>query len=547
VVDTKSIGANVETKTPDLYTGEPPLTSAIATWKKVQSDLSYAIGANVHRSWTAQLSVADANEREVVLTAPTRFIASKIRSDYFDTLCRLWLKHDEVAPPRKVKLAGPIQKQETPRAPIRPPSSRKRSVEEKMRPNAHHKDRSYNDGAHQTCVHTETMALSPSPLLAGEARRSGLSAAERAQTGQRYSFDNFVTGPANQFACSALQQVTHQERVMYNPIVIYGKNGSGKTHLLFALKNKVEQLDEMSRVNFISAEQFVCDFVGSLRGKEGSRTAIEQFKAALRNVDALIIDDAHFIVSKPASHDELLQTLIEMISRETQVIMAMDRHPDELEKASPRLKSYLRSGLVCGIEDVDYNLRLRIVDGFIADRHELGQPMPAFPRIVRECLAARVKGTPRDLEGEFNRIVARADMTEVAITIELVESSLADTRFNESLRLTMDRIQRVVCEEFSLDLNDMVSKRRAQIVARPRQVAMSLCKSLTRKSLPEIGRKFGGRDHTTVLHAVKRIAELRAQDPDLDARIKQIEHILKPDHIEPLYWRKSTEPRHHLP
>jgi len=134
VAELKPIASNIDDRTPDLYTGEPPLTSASTTWKKVQSDLSYAIGANVHRSWTAQLSVADANERDVVLSAPTRFIASKIRSDYFDTLCRLWLKHDEVAPPRQVKLAGPIQKQDTSSAPIRPPMPRKRSVEEKMRP-----------------------------------------------------------------------------------------------------------------------------------------------------------------------------------------------------------------------------------------------------------------------------------------------------------------------------------------------------------------------------------------------------------------------------
>jgi len=522
VTDLPSIGSDIDNKTPDLYTGEPPLTSAAATWRKVQSDLSYAIGANVHRSWTAQLSLGDANERDVVLIAPTRFIASKIRADYFDTLCRLWLKHDEVAPPRCVKLAGPIQKKDTASAPIRPPAPRRRTVEEKMRPvtgSAAQASIAPNPGVNTSADADITPKFSAAPNQSGQN-----------QTGQRYSFDNFVTGPANQFAYSALQQVSHQERVIYNPIVIYGKNGSGKTHLLFALKNQMEQLDGLARVNFTSAEQFVREFVGSLRGKEGNRTAIDQFKASLRNVDVLIIDDAHFIVSKPASHDELLQTLIEMISRETQVVMAMDRHPDELEKASPRLKSYLRSGLVCGIEDVDYSLRLRLVDGFIAARHARGQSMPPFPRMVRECLAARVKGTPRDLEGEFNRIVARADMTGVTITMELVDASLADTRFNESLRLTMDRIQRVICEEFGLELNDMVSKRRAQVVARPRQIAMSLCKSLTRKSLPEIGRKFGGRDHTTVLHAVKRIAELRAQDPELDARILQIEQSLGPDH-----------------
>ena len=292
----------------------------------------------------------------------------------------------------------------------------------------------------------------------------------------------------------------------------------------------MEQADALSRVNFLSAEQFVRNFVSSLTGPDSSRIAIEQFKSALRNVDVLIIDDAHFIANKPASHEELLQTLIAMIANETQVLVAMDRHPDDLEKASPRLKSYLRSGLVCSIEEVDYNLRLKILDGFIAARFEQNGHAIPFPRPAREFLAARVKGTPRDLEGEFNRIVARADMTGVPITNELVEASLADTRFNESLRLTMERIQKVVCEEFGLTLNDMVSKRRAQVVARPRQVAMSLCKSLTRKSLPEIGRKFGGRDHTTVLHAVKRIKELRAKDPELDQRVSQLEKLLRPAH-----------------
>lgn len=511
MVDISTCDSKANIDTPDMYTGEPPRTSAASTWKKVQADLSYAIGANVHRSWTARLSVTDANAHDVVLTAPSRFIASKIKSEYFDTLCRLWTKHDEVAPPRKVKLAGPIHNQDTIREPIRPSAPRKRRFNEKITP----------------MVTPQKAAQHPSAAIAHDTHiNAGLS---KTMTGQRFSFDNFITGPANHFAYSAVRQVAHQERVTYNPIVVYGKNGSGKTHLLYALKNEMEQDDALARINFLSAEQFVHEFVSSLTGTGNNRAAIQNFKAALRNVDVLIIDDAHFIANKPASHEELLQTLVAMISNETQVLIAMDRHPDDIEKASPRLKSYLRSGLVCGIEDMDYNLRLKVLDGFIADRIQKNPQTPSFPRPVREFLAARVKGTPRDLEGEYNRVAARAEMMGVAVTIELAESSLADTRFNENLRLTMERIQKIVCEEFGLTLNDMVSKRRAQRVARPRQVAMCLCKTLTHKSLPEIGRKFGGRDHTTVLHAVKRIKELRANDTELDQRIKKIEHMLKPD------------------
>lgn len=512
MVDISTYDNQADIDTPDMYTGEPPRTSAASTWKKVQADLSYAIGANVHRSWTARLSVTDANAHDVVLTAPTRFIASKIKSDYFDTLCRLWTKHDEVAPPRKVKLAGPIHNQEAISEPIRPSTPRKRRLNQKITPG------------------TSSMATPQKSALRSPAAQTHMTPdTNKAITGRRFSFDNFITGPANHFAYSAVRQVVTQDRVTYNPIVIYGKNGSGKTHLLYALKNAMEQEDALARINFLSAEQFVHEFVSSLTGTGNNRVAIQNFKAALRNVDVLIIDDAHFIANKPASHEELLQTLVAMISNETQVLVAMDRHPDDIEKASPRLKSYLRSGLVCGIEDMDYNLRLKVLDGFIADRIRQNPQTPSFPRPVREFLAARVKGTPRDLEGEYNRVAARAEMMGLAITIELAENSLADTRFTENLRLTMERIQKIVCEEFGLTLNDMVSKRRAQRVARPRQVAMCLCKTLTQKSLPEIGRKFGGRDHTTVLHAVKRIKELRAADSELDQRIKKIEHMLKPN------------------
>ena len=523
MVSTPSLDKELSTNAPDLYTGEPPLTSAQTTWKKVQSDLSYAIGANVHRSWTARLSVSAADSRDVILTAPSRFVASKIRTDYFDTIDRLWRKHDEVAPPRSVKLAGPISTQDEGSAPIRPPEGRKTRLDRRQMNTA-------QINTSQINTSKASVSIAPPPPSAASVLTQHTNG-QKPITGQRFKFENFIVGPANQFATSAVKQVVHQDRVAYNPIVIYGKNGAGKTHLLYALKNEMEQIDPLTRVNFLSSEQFVRDFVQSLTGKQNDRTAVEHFKAALRNVDVLIIDDAHFIANKPASHEEFLQTLIAMISNETQVLVAMDRHPDELEKASSRLKSYLRSGLVCGIEDVDYNHRLLILDGFIANRQSQNQHSAPFARPVREFLAARVKGTPRDLEGEFNRIVARADMTGVPITIELVEASLADTRFNESLRLTMDRIQRIVCDEFGLNLNDMVSKRRAQAVARPRQVAMFLCKTLTRKSLPEIGRKFGGRDHTTVLHAVKRINQLRTEDTDFDIRIKQLEHTLKPDHL----------------
>jgi len=232
---------NAQCTTPDLYTGEPPQTSAKATWKRVQSDLAYAIGANVHRSWTARLTVTDANAHDVILSAPTRFIASKIRSEYFETLCRLWVKHDEVAPPRRVKLAGPIHNQDDPNAPIRPSTPRKRRVEEKLMTASSTAPLSK---AHPS-ITPHTIQNSQSNHV--NANSTGYSTVKSAG-GQRFQFDNFITGPANQFAFSAVKQVAHQDHVTYNPIVVYGKNGSGSIFCLLSnLSAILSSLSEAQR------------------------------------------------------------------------------------------------------------------------------------------------------------------------------------------------------------------------------------------------------------------------------------------------------------
>ena len=257
------------------------------------------------------------------------------------------------------------------------------------------------------------------------------------------------------------------------------------------------------------------------------REAIEAFKSSLRDVDVLIIDDAHFIADKPGSQEELLHTLISLVGEGRQVLVAADRHPDEIEKASPRLKSYLSSGLVCKIGAADYELRLRILDRLIAKRREGYNAGLTIPQNARDHLAARINATPRDLEGAFNQVVAQAELLGTPITLETIQVTLSDSRYAKGMRLTVDKIQRVVAEAFSITHNDMTSKRRARDIARPRQVAMYLCKKLTKRSLPDIGRRFGGRDHTTVMHAVKRINQLCAEDSAFDARVRAVEASLQ--------------------
>ena len=478
---------------PDLYTGEPPLKSAHNTWNKVKTDLGYALGPNVHRSWTGQLRVSQANDRIVTLAAPSRFIASKIEANYADTVKRLWKKHDMVAPPRDIIFSAATER--SLKVPSRP--QRKATAITPLR----------------------EVKESPISTIGGDAPK--LTENPR----DRFTFDNFVVGASNELAFAVSRQIAACRAPQYNPIVLYGANGMGKTHLLHAIESSIRSDNPNYRVKLISSENFVSAFVSSVRGQ--GREAIEAFKASLRDVDLLIVDDAHFIADKPGSQEELLHTLVSLVAQGRQILLAADRHPDKIDKASDRLKSYLSSGLVCRIGAADYELRLRILDRLIQRRRASGNPELAIPQNARDHLAARMNATPRDLEGAFNQIVAQSEFLGTPITLETVQETLSDSRYMAGQRLTVDRIQRAVCEEFKVTLTDMVSKRRARVIARPRQVAMYLSKKLTKRSLPDIGRRFGGRDHTTVMHAVKRIDELRLADTEFNTQIETVEGILK--------------------
>ena len=477
-------------RAPDLYTGEPPIQSAHNTFKSVNEDLARALGRNVHRAWTAQLFIAGADAHTVTLSAPSAFVASKINTQYMETIRRLWSKHDKVDPPRGVRITS--GQRSGSRAPRNPDARRPALVGVP----------SGNRARGATVM----------PLPVGDAARA------------RFTLDNFVVGPSNELAVAVAKQVIANPEPQYNPIVLHGANGMGKTHILHAIEAEVRAQEPDRRVKFVSAEDFVAQFVASVRG--AGREGLAAFKASLRDVDLLIIDDAHFIVDKPASQEELLHTVISLIGAGRQILIASDRHPDTIDKASDRLKSYLSSGLVCKINAADYELRLRILDRLIARRRE-HNPTLTIPQTARDHLAARMNATPRDLEGAFNQIVAQSEFLGTPITLETVQETLSDSRYMTGQRLTVDRIQRTVCEAFSISLTDMSSKRRARAVARPRQVAMYLSKKLTKRSLPDIGRRFGGRDHTTVMHAVKRITSLRAEDPGFDAQVRAVEETLK--------------------
>ena len=509
---------------PDLYTGEAPLTSAHKVWSQVNRELIYALGPNVHRSWTGRLQLVDACEFSVTLSAPTRFIAAKIDSQYFDDVQRLWGKHDVVAPARQIVIARPAdaRKATAPAKSAGGVAAAPSAANSKIQANAQAK------APQRFKTMSSYERPEPAPYPSKPSRRGDTPS-------DRFTFDNFVVGAPNEFAFAVARQIATEQNIengaadtapLYNPVVLHGANGIGKTHILHAVRHAVVSANPLRTVKLISSENFVNAFVSSVRGS-GGREGIEAFKSSLRDVDVLIIDDAHFIADKPGSQEELLHTLISLVSEGRQVLIAADRHPDEIEKASPRLKSYLSSGLVCKIGAADYELRLRILDRLIAKRREGHNAGLTIPQTARDHLAARINATPRDLEGAFNQVVAQSELLGTPITLETIQETLSDSRYAKGMRLTVDKIQRAVAEEFSITHNDMTSKRRARDIARPRQVAMYLCKKLTKRSLPDIGRRFGGRDHTTVMHAVKRIDQLRAEDAELDKRVKRLEGALQ--------------------
>jgi len=454
---------------------------ATQIWNAVQVELRTRLGDRVHKSWTGQLNLYAFNDAQVGLTAPSKFIAGRIDTKYGDLVRTLWAHHDK----REIEIGA----------------------------------------AAEIKIEKQTPVLSPAPTQATPT----LFATKEAETnkGERFTFENFVLGPSNELAYAVAKRVAGSSECQYNPILIHGPHGMGKTHLLHAVKSAALEMDPGRRVRLISSEQFVANFVQSVRAS--GRGEIEAFKAGLRDVDLLIIDDAHFIADKPGSQEELLHTLISLVDDGKQILLAADRHPHAIAKASERLKSYLCGGLLCDIGAADYELRIRILDRLIEKRRNNGHPSLAMPQNARDHLAARINATPRDLEGAFNQVVARSEFLGRPLTLESVQEALAHTRYTGQTRPTVDRIQRATSKEFGIELDELLSKRRARAIARPRQVAMYLSKTLTTRSLPDIGRRFGGRDHTTVIHAVKRIEALRAEDTSLNTHVEQIIETLKAD------------------
>ncbi|KGI79207.1 chromosomal replication initiator protein DnaA [Oleiagrimonas soli] len=321
-----------------------------------------------------------------------------------------------------------------------------------------------------------------------------------------YTFETFVEGKSNQLGKAAAMQVAQNPGRAYNPLLLYGGTGLGKTHLMHAAGNLMCQQKPGTKVLYLRSEQFVSAMIEALRAKN-----MDAFKRRFRSVDALLIDDIQFFAGKDTTQEEFFHTFNALFEGKQQIILTCDRYPKEVDKLEPRLKSRLGWGLSVAIEPPDFETRAAIL---LSKAHEKGVDVPED---VAMLLARRIRSNVRDLEGALNTLAARANFFGRAISADFAQETLRDLLSTHAQAVTVPNIQKTVADYYQVRLSDLLSKRRVRSLARPRQLAMTLAKELTEHSLPEIGEAFGGRDHTTVLHACRTIRTLM----DKDVRLKQ--------------------------
>ena len=319
-----------------------------------------------------------------------------------------------------------------------------------------------------------------------------------------YTFERFVEGKSNQLALAAAQQVAEHPGLSYNPLFLYGGVGLGKTHLMHAVGNAMRRRNPEAKIVYLHSERFVADMVKALQ-----LNAINDFKRFYRSVDALLIDDIQFFANKDRSQEEFFHTFNALLEGGQQMILTCDRYPKEIEGVEERLKSRFGWGLTVAVEPPDLETRVAILMKKAEQSHISLAPDAAF------FIAERIRSNVRELEGALKRVIASANFTGRPFDIDLIKDSLKDLLALQDKQVTLDNIKRKVAEYYKIKVADLMSKRRNRSVARPRQVAMAMAKELTHHSLPEIGDAFGGRDHTTVLHACRKIKELRDVSPDI--------------------------------
>ena len=451
-------------------------------WYRVCSRLKAEIGDSAFDNWVKPLKVSQLEGSELNLAVPSRFMRDWILANYLDRLKELW--HGENAGVQSVALS------------IQPTMA---VPDQEKGP----KDRVLAKPAPKT-----------TPVATPGAWQSNGNIA--APLDPKFTFDQFVVGKPNEFAYAAARRVAEASSVSFNPLFLYGGVGLGKTHLMNAIAWEILERDPSRTVMYLSAEKFMYRFVRALREQN-----TVDFKEQFRSVDVLMIDDVQFIGGRDATQEEFFHTFNALVDQGRQIILSADKSPSDLEGVEDRLKSRLNCGLVADIHATTYELRLAILET------KAEKMAMEVPNKVLEFLAHKITANVRELEGALNRVAAHTQLVGRELTLETCQEVLHDLLRANDRRVTIEEIQKRVAEHFNIRIADMHSARRARSVARPRQVAMYLAKQLTSRSLPEIGRKFGGRDHTTVMHAVKKVDELRDIDSSFAEDVELLRRMLE--------------------
>jgi chromosomal replication initiator protein len=474
-----------------------------AVWQRVRHRLRRDLGDGTFSSWVKPLALKGKRGGKVTFGVTTPFMRDSILARYGNRIVSYWRDEDPDIAEIEIKVDAPPRDDSTPVAAVNGANGVQASAPGGGRPSTAAKP------AARSTAYTNGRAREGAPSLDFDAPLDA-----------RYTFDDFVVGKSNEFAHAAARRVAESPTVPFNPLFLYSSVGLGKTHLMHAIGHEIRRRDPSRKVLYLSAEKFMFQFVRALRYKDTMA-----FKQKFRAVDVLMIDDVQFISGKNSTQEEFFHTFNALIDHNRQVIISADRSPTDLEGIEERIRSRLGWGLVADIHPTDYELRLGILQSK-AEHIYASDGIQVEPKIL-EFLAHKVMSNVRELEGSLNRVVAFATLVGRPITLEMTQEVLQDLLRASERKISIEEIQRKVAEYFNIRLADMHSARRARAVARPRQIAMYLAKQMTPRSLPEIGRKFGGRDHTTVMYAVRKIEELRAGDTVLDEDIDLLKRMLE--------------------
>ena len=447
-------------------------------WGDVSQRLLKTVGQNNYTTWIEPLAPGDVDAGIATLHVPTNFFGNYVSQNFSDLILhelraegvdvsRLNFALSQNVPKAAVKVAPPAQK--------------------------------------------TTAAQKP----------AGSSVLNTAPLDPRFSFDNFVVGKPNELAHAAARRVAEGGPVTFNPLFLYGGVGLGKTHLMHAIAQELKVRRPDMNVLYLSAEQFMYRFVQALRDRK-----MMDFKEIFRSVDVLMVDDVQFIAGKDSTQEEFFHTFNALVDQHKQIIISADRAPGEIKDLEDRVKSRLQCGLVVDLHPTDYELRLGILQSKVEVQRKTYPGLEVDDGVL-EFLAHRITSNVRVLEGALVRLFAFASLVGREINMELTQDCLADVLRASERKISVEEIQRKVSDHYNIRLSDMIGPKRLRSYARPRQVAMYLCKQMTSRSLPEIGRRFGGRDHTTVMHGVRRIEELKQSDGQIAEDLELLRRALE--------------------